>query len=77
MPYRSLQDLGDEIIMYEKEPTKLIRTRDGNKLFHHVLTLDGKNRPKLRSSLERSLAGKIDLQNTNVTESVTPATQKP
>jgi len=74
VPSRSLQDLGSDILIYEKEPTKLIKTRDGYKLFHHVLTLDGKKGWMPKSSLERSLAGKIDVPNTNVVE--TPSKEK-
>jgi len=68
VPYRSWNDLGEDILIYEKEPTKLMKTRDGHRLFHHVLTLDGKNRPKPKASLERSLAGKVDLPSTNVVD---------
>jgi hypothetical protein len=74
IPSRSLQDLGSDILMYEKDPTKLIKTRDGYKLFHHVLTLDGKKGWMPKSSLERTLAGKIDVPNTNVVE--TPTKEK-
>ncbi|HYG77421.1 MAG TPA: hypothetical protein VEK08_20610 [Planctomycetota bacterium] len=65
VPSRAWNDLGEDIILYEKDPTKLVKTRDGYKLFHHVLTLDGKNRPKPKASLERALAGKVDLPSIN------------
>jgi len=65
----TLQDLGRAVLLYEKEPTKLVTsTSEGSKLFHHVLTVDsnmsllsGKKDYMNKSSLDRALAGKIEL----------------
>lgn len=75
VPSRSLQDLGDDILVYEKEPTKLIQTRDGMKLFHHIITLDGKKSFLPTASLERRLAGKLDFVTTNIGEGAAPSTK--
>jgi hypothetical protein len=76
VPSRSLQDLGDDILVYEKEPTKLLRTRDGIKLFHHIITLDGKKTFVPTTSLERRLSGKAELLTTNIGEGPVAPTGK-
>ncbi len=68
VPSHSLQDLGTDILLYEKEPTRLIRSNDGYKLFYHVLTIDGKKSALPRSALERLLTGKLEIRTSNVTE---------
>lgn len=68
VPDRSLQGLGSDILIFEKEPTKVIKTRDGPKIFHHVLTLDGKKTWMTKAALERALTGKAELPGTGVTE---------
>jgi hypothetical protein len=81
MPGRSLYDLGTDILVYEKEPTKLASTRD-NRLYHHVLFVD----PTLamtrrgwltKRQLDRLLAGKAELPTEATAEATTgPATSK-
>ncbi|MCY3020165.1 MAG: hypothetical protein NTW87_14200 [Planctomycetota bacterium] len=64
VPNRSLQDLGSDVLLYEKEPTKVIRGR----LFHHVLVLDARKTWMTKPALERALAGKAELITTNVAD---------
>ncbi|HYF47827.1 MAG TPA: hypothetical protein VEJ63_00360, partial [Planctomycetota bacterium] len=60
VPGRSLQDKGDDILVWEKEPTRLEKTRDGSQLFHHVVTIDGKKAWLTRPGLDLRLAGRVD-----------------
>ena len=60
VPNRSLQDEGDLILVYEKEPTALKFDRGEAKLFYHVLTIDGKKHVLSRKGLELRLSGKAD-----------------
>ncbi|HLX59947.1 MAG TPA: hypothetical protein VKX17_01575 [Planctomycetota bacterium] len=57
----TLQDLGSEILMYEKQPTRLEKDiGTGNwKLVHHVLQVDGKIRGMTKAALERVLQNKF------------------
>ncbi|MGD0091990.1 MAG: hypothetical protein ABSE73_18920, partial [Planctomycetota bacterium] len=68
IPNHLLQDLGTDILLYEKEPTKLIPQRDGPRLFYHVLTLDDKRSWMTKAQLERVLGGKPDLPGMGPTE---------
>lgn len=69
VPNKSLQDLGKDILLYEKEPTKLVKSADGSKLLFHVLTVDGKISQLPRVALDRRLGGKVDVVTTNVDDS--------
>jgi hypothetical protein len=61
VPRHSLQGLGSEIILYEKEPTCLVeRTSEGPQLFYHVVTLDGKKTWLTKQALDLRLGGKVD-----------------
>ena len=71
---RTLQGLGSEVIVYEKEPIKLLPTPDGSRVVHHVITVDGRKTWLPKAALDRNLAGKIELINTNVPE--TPVGEK-
>jgi hypothetical protein len=62
---KSLQDLAKDIILYEREPTLLVKSNDGTKLLHHVLTIDGKMQGLPRASLERRLGGKVEFPTGN------------
>jgi hypothetical protein len=57
----SMQDLGNEILMYEKQPTRLEKDiGTGNwKLVHHVLQVDGRVRGMTKAALERVLQNKF------------------
>jgi hypothetical protein len=68
IPGRSLQGLGTDLMLYEKDPTRLLQTRsEGSQLFHHVITLDGKKAWMSKSALDARLAGKVDIV-TNIRE---------
>jgi hypothetical protein len=73
VPGRSLQGLGSDVVLYEREPTKLFSNRDGVRLFHHVITVDGTRTWMPRSTLERNLEGKVELLSTNVPDGVQTA----
>jgi hypothetical protein len=61
VPRRSLQGLGSEILLYEKEPTCLVeKTSEGPQLFYHVVTLDGKKTWLTKQALDLRLGGKVD-----------------
>jgi hypothetical protein len=61
VPQHALNDMGKTVLLYEKEPTKLITTRDNQAvLMHHVITIDGREKYMTRSKLDRLLAGKAD-----------------
>ena len=60
VPKPSLQELGNEVLIYEKDPTCLVETRDGQQLFPHVVTIDGKKTWLTRPALELRLGGKLD-----------------
>jgi hypothetical protein len=72
-PSHSLQDLGSSILVYEKEATKLIKLRDGPRLFHHVLTLDDKKGWMTKAQLERTLSGKAEIPGMGSAESAREA----
>lgn len=74
VPGRSLQGLGSDVLVYEKEPTKLLATPDGTRLVHHVITVDGRKTWLPKAALERNLQGKVELITTNVKE--TPIGEK-
>lgn len=57
VPNRNLMDLGNDIILYEKQPTRVIQGE--SKLLYHAMTVDGKVRALPKSALERALAGKF------------------
>ena len=57
VPNRSLLDLGNEILCYEKQPTSLVKG-DG-RLLYHVLTVDGRVRPMPKAALDRVLQSKF------------------
>jgi hypothetical protein len=76
VPSKSLQDLGKDILLYEKEPTKLVRSQDGSKLLYHVLQVDGKISFLPKVTLERRLGGKTDLGGAGPVEAVAPTTDK-
>ena len=61
VPSHSLQDLGNEILMCEKQPTRLEKDiGTGNwKLVHHVLQVDGRVRGMTKAALERTLQNKF------------------
>ncbi len=65
VPGKSLQDLAKDIILYEREPTLLVKSNDGTKLLHHVLTIDGKMSGLPRAALERRLGGKVEFPTGN------------
>ena len=65
VPGKSLQDLAKDIILYEREPTLLVKSNDGTKLLHHVLTIDGKMQGLPRPALERRLGGKVEFPTGN------------
>lgn len=82
VPGRSLQGLGSDVLVYEKEPTKLLATPDGTRLVHHVITVDGRKTWLPKAALERNLSGKVELITTNVKETpigekAAPAPKKP
>ena len=61
----SLYDLGRDIIVYEKEPTRLAGT-DSAKLLYHGLTVStGRSKACRRPALDRALAGKSQVVDTN------------
>ena len=81
VPGHSLMDEGGQILLYEKDPTRLIVTGDGSRLWHHLLTVDGSNAGKKRqslpkASLELRLQGKPDYFNTNVVDAPSEQKQK-
>ena len=64
IPSRQIQGLAREIILYEREPTMLVKsTNEGSKLLYHVLTVDGKMTGLPRATLERRLGAKLDMGN--------------
>jgi hypothetical protein len=58
IPTRTVMDMGSDIIVYEKQPTRLEIGETGTKLLHHVLRVDGVVRGMPNVALERVLAGK-------------------
>lgn len=69
---KSLQDLAKDIILYEREPTLLVKSNDGTRLLHHVLTIDGKMTGLPRASLERRLGGKAEFPTGNTDTAAKP-----
>jgi hypothetical protein len=60
IPTRTVLDMGSEVILYEKQPTRLEIGDLGmaTKLLHHTLRVDGVVRGMPKVALERVLAGK-------------------
>ena len=58
LPNHSLLDLGNEILMYEKQPTRMEEKGDG-KLLYHVLSVDGRVRGITKAALDRILENKF------------------
>lgn len=58
LPNHSMLDLGNEILLYEKQPTRLEEKGDG-KLLYHVLSVDGRVRGITKAALERILQSKF------------------
>ena len=58
VPNRNMQDLGNDIMLYEKQPTRIERG-ENSKLLYHVMTVDGKIRGMPKAALDRALVGKF------------------
>lgn len=75
VPNRNLMDLGNDIILYEKQPTRVVQGE--TKLLYHAMTVDGKIRPFTKAGLERALAGKFSSTGKNPsTTGTTPSAPK-
>ncbi len=57
IPNRTLLDLGNEIIAYEKQPTRM--EKGDGRLLYHVLAVDGRVRGMPKAALERALQSKF------------------
>jgi hypothetical protein len=78
VPSHSVQDLGSDILLYEKEPTRLHKDpSDGTfKLLYHVLTVQsGKRTMMTKNALDRALAGKAEVKTNNTDEATKAGTQ--
>ena len=57
LPNRTLLDLGNEIMAYERQPTRL--EKGDGRLLYHVLSVDGRVRGMPKAALERALQNKF------------------
>jgi hypothetical protein len=72
VPGHTLQDLSNEVLLYEKEPTRRVSTSEGSQRFYHVVTIGGERKYLTKPALDLRLAGRVDFMTGMVDKSIPP-----